>query len=431
MKPSKSAQIDIKDYYSIRVKSIWYGLKEESPAFWWLCIYFFFEYVRPQSIYPAINFIPWTQIALLGCLIYTFAEKRNKWFPNSQNNLIILLYFLVLLSCVFAFRPSVSWDKLNIPVNWLIAYFLIVFTLNTEKRFFVFVLLFLLASFKMSQHGFISYARRGFSYSNWGVAGAPGWFSNSGEFGIQMTIFVPLSIAFIASLRHYWQRWKRIFFYLFPFTGLMTIAATGSRGAQLAIAAVGVWFILKSRLGLKGLTGIILLGWLTYSVLPPEQLERFQDAGSDKTSEERLVHWEWGIDVANNHPITGIGYENWIYYCWYENKGGLGETGRCVEAHNIFVEAAAELGYPAVLIFLAMVLTIFIQNARTRKYARQIDNKFILNIAHGLDGGLIGYLVSGFFIAAFFYPFFWIQLSMSVALHEIARRKAHEKSASM
>jgi len=51
-------------------------------------------------------------------------------------------------------------------------------------------------------------------------------------------------------------------------------------------------------------------------------------------------------------------------------------------------------------------------------------NKFILYMAHGLDGALVGYLVSGFFVTVLYYPYFWINLSMTVALHGAAKNEA-------
>jgi hypothetical protein len=42
-------------------------------------------------------------------------------------------------------------------------------------------------------------------------------------------------------------------------------------------------------------------------------------------------------------------------------------------------------------------------------------------MAQGLDCSLVGYLVAGFFVTVLYYPFFWINLAMTVALHNAAR----------
>ena len=427
MKSKKQKLIEIEQYYSINIRSIWSGLKCESAAFWWLCIYVFFEYVRPQSIYPSIDIIPWAQVTLLVALATAFLDKSLQWVSNSENKYLLLFYVIIVLSSIFAFKPSVSWLKANVVINWIIVYFLIITVVNTEKRFFVLLLLLLLVNFKMSLFGFRTFAARGFSFASWGVKGAPGWFSNSGEFGIQMTIFVPLSIAYILALKQYWSRFKRWIFYLFPFTGLVTIAATSSRGAQLAILGVGVWFIMKSRLRFKAMFGILILGSVVYMVLPPEQLERFTTMGEDPTSISRLTFWAAGMDVIAANPVLGVGYANWIDYCWYLYPEGLGASPTCLQVHNTYIQAGVELGIFGVIAFIIMCIYLFKLNGQTRRYARSTDNKFIYYMAHGLDGGLLGFMISGTFISVLFYPMFWYQMATSVALYNISRKQVSDK----
>jgi hypothetical protein len=49
-------------------------------------------------------------------------------------------------------------------------------------------------------------------------------------------------------------------------------------------------------------------------------------------------------------------------------------------------------------------------------------------MAHGLDAALIGFLASGFFVTVLFYPFFWINLAMTVALYNAALHKVQQAS---
>ena len=97
-------------------------------------------------------------------------------------------------------------------------------------------------------------------------------------------------------------------------------------------------------------------------------------------------------------------------------------------AHNIFVQVGAELGYLGLLAFLLMIAAKFNVNAKTRRLARTTpgDNRFIYAMAFGLDGAMVGYLASGFFITVFYYPYFWINLAMTIALHRSMVRKVRE-----
>lgn len=423
--PGKSDKqdVDIADYYAVKFSSLWRGMKQEEAAFWWLCIYFFFEYVRPQSIYTSLAIIPWTQISLLIACFTAFADREIHWVRNKGNVLIVLFYSIVLLSCLFAFRSSVSWEAIGVALNWLVLYFLFITVINTEKRFIIFLLLFFLVNFKMSQFGFRSYIARGFTYAKLGVTGTPGWFRDAGDLGIAMTIFVTMSTAYILALKNYWGLYKKLLFSLLPLTGLFTVMATSSRGAQLGMLAAGCWFLLKSRKGIKFLVAILAVGWLVYSLLPPEMLAEYEAAGEDSTSVTRLALWSFGMDVVRDHPVLGVGYNNWLDYCNFMNPYGIGRNTWCLAPHNTYVTALSELGITGFTMYVFLILFIFILNARTRVIAKQFENKFALFISHGLDAGLVAYLVSTTFFSNLFYPMFWVQLALAVVLYEISKKR--------
>jgi len=182
---------------------------------------------------------------------------------------------------------------------------------------------------------------------------------------------------------------------------------------------------MKGKHRLKGLVAFGVILALIYFLLPEQQLERFQSAGKDKTSVSRLEYWNDGLELISRFPILGAGYNNWniaqgdIFGRWNEEL-----------PHNIFIQCASELGYSGMLVFLLMILYTFINNFRTRKLVlrhkgetEDVKMRFIYYMAHGLDGALIGYLASGFFVTVLYYPYFWINLAMTVSLNAIARKK--------
>ena len=419
--------IDIADFYAVNIKTLWRGMRQEPLSFWCLIAYFFFEYVRPQSMYPAIDIIPWSQLMLLAIAISVYSDRSVRWVSNIENKLCVMFCFIIVLSGIFAFKPSVSLENWKVMFNWFLVYFFLILIINSEKRFFLFTLFYLLFSFKMAQHGFLSWARRGFSFSDWGLMGSSGWFHNSGEFAIQMLIFSTLSAAFVMALREHWQgRLKRWFFYMMPFTGVMSVMGANSRGSQLGLAVIGILLLIKSKAGFKTYIYLAFLGLLLFFILPEQQIERFSSMGEDRTSLTRLAYWKYGLQVMHEHPLLGVGYNNWMSYAYFKVPGGL-IWGRIQQPHNIFIQGGAELGYTGLICFIVMIIFAFITNARTRVFGKQLHNKFITYMAHGLDAGLVGYLVAGFFVTVLYYPFFWVQMGMAVALHAIATQQARVK----
>jgi O-antigen ligase len=258
----------------------------------------------------------------------------------------------------------------------------------------------------------------GFGFQDWGATGAPGWFHNSGEFGIQMCIFLPLSVAFILALRHRWERWKLWLFALMPITAVMSMVASSSRGALIGGLALLVWMMLRSRHRVRATVLAVVTAITVFAVIPQEQKDRLSAMGEDETSIHRITMWKDGIRIANRYPVLGIGFNNWgRFYRRYVDRG---------LPHNIFIEAWTELGYLGLGAFLALIAATVHLNRGTRRIGRRLGERgrFLYFMAHGLDGALIGLLASGFFVTVLHYPFFWINLAMTVSLHVSARHSA-------
>jgi putative inorganic carbon (HCO3(-)) transporter len=410
--------------YSLSPTAIWDVLKRQRPSFWFVCIYLFFEYVRPQQIYTSMRGPPYARIAIILALVFFMMEQRKPRFRTPE---ILLATFtaIVLLSSINAFEPSDSFDTISAYLAWVLIYFLIANTIDTEERFLVFMLSFLLYNFKMSNFGTRSWASEGFAFRNWGTTGAPGFFQNSGEFGIEMCIFLPLIVAFILALGKHWPMWQRWIAWGVAGTAITGIVASSSRGALIGLGAVVFWILLKSRKRFRALVIALVLGGLVYAITPEKQKMRLRAAGGDETSVSRTTAWKQGIEMMQDYPVLGIGYQNWTRY--HDTKYGYH-----ILPHNVFVQAGAELGYSGLICFVALIGCTFVINRRTRKLATHSpdEGRFILYMAHGLDGALVGFLASGFFVTVLYYPFFWINFAMTVALYNAALNKFKDESLS-
>ena len=393
-------------------------MRRQRPSFWLVMLYLLFEYVRPQTIYEALAGPPYARIIILMALFAFVLERRPIRFGVVEG-LLLLFALVVVASSLGAFYPrlSVEWFPNFFP--WLIIYVLIANVVDTEDAFLVFVASFLLYSFKMSQFGTRSWAMSGFAFRSWGATGAPGFFQNSGEFGIQMCVFLPLIVAFIQALGHRWKKWQRWVAWAIAATAVTGMVGSSSRGAILGGAAVGLWMLLRSRHKLRGFLIAISLALVVFAIIPPEQKARLYAMGSDPTSLSRTTYWKHGLEMMRDYPILGIGFGNWTQY-------HMVLYGRGQLPHNIFIQAGSELGVTGLLVFIALIVSTFMINRDTRRLAQLIPERgrFAWFMAHGLDGAMIGFLVSGFFVTVLYYPYFWINLAMTVALNTAARSAA-------
>jgi O-antigen ligase len=407
--------------YAIQIRKIISTIREEGWAFIFICAYLFFEYVRPQSIYPFMDVLPWVPIILLLSIGASLLSDGFIVQPNKLNKLMVCYALVVLLSSVFSQYPSVSFSKWRSFFDWFVIYFLIVIIVKNEKRFFIFLLSFLIYSFKMSQHGFLSWLKRGFSFSGWGVTGAPGWFHNSGEVGIQMCIYVPLAIAFIFGIYRFLSKPKLLFFLLMPFTGIGTAIGSSSRGALVGLAVTGIRpLTIRPRVFFISLVVLFVVAAATIMSIPDEFKQRFNEAGSDKTSIHRIERWHDGLDSMQKYPMLGIGFEAWAEFF---PKNYQVEIEGTPLIHNVFLQCGTELGYMGLSVFLLMILACFVNTRNVRKLSRGQDDQFLATISYGLDAALLGFLGSAFFVTVLYYPYFWIHCALTTCMYTAALKK--------
>ncbi|HEY0304824.1 MAG TPA: O-antigen ligase family protein, partial [Longimicrobiales bacterium] len=238
-----------------------------------------------------------------------------------------------------------------------------------------------------------------------------------------------LSVYFIQALKPYWSRRKFLLFMFMPISAGVSIIASSSRGSVIGLVPVILWMLVKSKKRVKSLVLTTVVGIAIWVLLPAEQKDRFSTMGEDETSMSRLAFWERGLDIMANHPITGVGYNNWMRYSMAHYEPFLSPSNQQPMwqlPHNIFIEVGSELGYVGLALFVGLIGFMLYTNARTRKLSKNLPGggKLAIGLSHGLDAGLMGYLAAGFFVTVFYYPFFWISYALTVALHHVVATRA-------
>ncbi|MDQ8161003.1 MAG: O-antigen ligase family protein [Gemmatimonadota bacterium] len=406
--------------------ALWRALWTQSPAFWCIQLYVMFEYVRPQTVYPWIDIAPWSTIVLVGAVLGCFAEARLRFTAKALWLGVAMLTTIILLSAFFAYSTATSWANRDFWINWLLLMVVVGAGIRTRRELLLLLVAFGLWNLKMSQHAVKGWVAIGFSFRDIGIGGAPGWFQNSGEFGIEMCIFLPLTVYFGYGVWPRLRKWGRIFVIAVAASILFSIVASSSRGALLGAAALALWAVWQMPNRLRSFVMIGMTAMAIWAVVPAASKQRLSEMGDDKSSITRLTYWSDGIKIANDHPVLGVGFKNWLpYYTTYYNpKGQL--------PHNFMIEAVAELGYAGAIAVLAVIALSFRETARIRrrcsKRSRQPD-RLLWAMAYGIDGAMIGFMVSGSFVSVLYYPFLWMNVAFVMALARVEDARPIEQSA--
>ena len=89
--------IRMSNLYQIKIAEIWDYLKREDALFLLICLYLFFEYVRPQTLYPALDVLPYTRIILMLTLAIAFIKGNLFATKNAANHLLIAFFLIIVV----------------------------------------------------------------------------------------------------------------------------------------------------------------------------------------------------------------------------------------------------------------------------------------------------------------------------------------------
>jgi putative inorganic carbon (HCO3(-)) transporter len=402
----------IEEFYFLKVKNMWRYFKGQHFSFWMICFYLFFEYSRPQAIFPSIDFLPWAQLFLIGALIGAITDPTVKWVRHPINFFIFLFAVANFLSMLFAYIPEIALKNPMDVFGWFIIYFLIINIVNTEQRLYVFLFVFLVCAAKIAIGTSRIFAFRGFSFTTWGLTGPPGFFQNSGELSILMLTLFPLAYLLYHHLKDRVGKAERFILLMFWIAPILTIIGASSRGSQIALAIQLILLLRNKIYKIKNLILIVILAASFYHLLPDEQKLRFESAGDDKTSKQRLLYWEHGLEMIENHPWLGVGYENFpVYYEDHFSEDMLYD--RAQNSHNIFVQVGTGSGFLGLIPFAVLLIIPFVKN---RRFIKENGNKdFYSLVMKGVVYGHLGFIIAGQFVTVAYYPFLWIGLALFVS----------------
>lgn len=406
------------------IRSIARAFKNEHGAFLFACLFLVMEYSKLQHIYPVIDVIPWGPVTMLLPLFLAYWDRHSHLPPRAAVIPVAAFSVCVALSIMFAFLPSESIDNWQRIVSPMLMVLMLTSILRTRQRIFLFIVIYFLVNLKMAQHGFLTWSMRGFSYSGWGVTGSPVWFQNSGEFAMEMAVFLPIVLALMAAFHRDWSRPVRWGFYVVVVMTIGSIIACGSRGGLLGLGAVGFWLLLYSRRRLHAFAVVAVLSIIVVAVMPQALKDRFAEVGDDRTSVSRMIYWEYARDTVEQHPLTGIGFANWSAYADYhypELSRPLYAGIRLGVVHNTFLEAAVGLGWFGATVYILILLQIFVTNLRSSRLAEQKGDRFLAAVAQGTNGGLLTFLITSFFMSVLYYPVVWMMLVFTVCIAVVLR----------
>ncbi|HEY1376891.1 MAG TPA: O-antigen ligase family protein [Gemmataceae bacterium] len=186
-------------------------------------------------------------------------------------------------------------------------------------------------------------------------------------FGASIVYSLPFLSYFWVQWGRGWKRWL-IGLYLLLSTGCVLL--TGSRSSLLGIIVWGGLLLMQTR---HKTLAAVLLGFMacaSWFVLPDSLRTRFETivdpsvgpANAQESGMGRIQGLINGAALLNRFPLTGCGPGAW-----------KPATGSPIESHSLYGQCMGELGFPGIVAFGGLVITLALHLRRLARLTKPAD----------------------------------------------------------
>ena len=198
------------------------------------------------------------------------------------------------------------------------------------------------------------------------------------------------------------------------------VIITFSRAGFLSLASIlaAYFWVIRRRPERGWAYGGLILLVACLPFLPGEYLTRLStitniEADDTGSAQHRYAQQIAAVNFVLKHPIVGAGIGMNVL-AMHE------ELGDWLYIHNVFLQYAADLGLPGLILFVAL-LAASIRSARSvqRRTAEVHEHRDLFFLATGIQMSLLAFSVSAFFSPVAYYFQFYYFAGLAVAVHAV------------
>jgi putative inorganic carbon (HCO3(-)) transporter len=381
-------------------------------------------------------------------LVYNLVIRKQKIIINSIFPL--LLFFLVIqaLGTLFSEDTLVSWDTLVTFVSeGLILYFLVFNVVRTPTILRQVTWVLLIAGMFIGGISLLQQITKTFHNNYWGFAQVADTGFGTGIMTLQGEVQQPrlagplgeknyfaqmMLMLFPLGLFRFWGERSKLLKLLAAFaTSLITLGAalSFSRGAAVAFVVLIVVMVILRYIKFYQFALVVVGLALLMTAVPQfgARLDSLQAlaglfnedsagvAGTDTSIQGRLGEMFAAGLVFVDHPLIGVGPGMFkYYYPKYAELVGLRLHTGTREAHNLFLDIAADTGGLGLLSFLAILgVTLWSLDQARRRWRTQKPE--LANLSSGFLLAVVSYMATGIFLSMAYSRYFWLIMALGGA----------------
>ena len=392
-----------------------------------------FAYVwRVQDAFPILGKLqlPLLGLGLAGIL---YISNRHPWRQPRQVRGPIVYLTLALMGLMLIGVPTSLWPGHSLT-----------FTLKTYLSNLLFMAVTAASIRSISDvefyartnlYGGLFYAMMVNLFFRVGADGRLGGlvYYDANDFALVMVATVPFAVYLLKFGRKGFRRAMGLLA-----LGLIVLALvkSGSRGGFLGMIAVMTYILLRYKaipsttrlfVAVAGILLAVLIGSDKYWEQMSTILHPTADYNWTDPQGRRAV-WKRGVGYVAHNPVFGLGVGAYpvaegTLSAISQERASMGQGFKWSVAHNSFLETAAEVGIPGLIVFVGLFLASFATLRRIRPggmYGPGIGRRETA-LSQMLIGSLFGFAVAGIFVSAEYFSYLYFLLGLVIGLEKMLR----------
>lgn len=409
------------------------GLGRQSFAYAGLLTFTVLLYLRPNEWMP-IGTFPIAKIVALVALVAFFTEQISAGRPFSimprEFKFLLVLGGLMILGMPIGLNPSDSFGKFT--EEFLKVFLIFMLTINVVtslRRLLQLMEVTVLCGTVIAIGTLGRYASgenlaEGFRAT--GLVG--GIFGNPNDLALALNIILPIAIGLGMIRRTFFPR-----LLYWGCAGCLTLAtlAAFSRAGFLTLIVLGGFLLLKLGRRYPVLWALAIAGALVLVMLGPGAfwtriLTVFDTSGDVGAAQSGEIRWELikrSIEVAGFNPfrwLFGVGAGNFHIVSNFERVH-----------HNSYLQVFNEVGLPAMIVYLAFIITSIRTSGRIAKaYEGVRGHRQVWLAAVAIETALVAYAVGSFFASVAYLWYLYYPAAFAVCLKLLVLRSVRKAAPS-
>ena len=386
--------------------------------------------ISPQGLtwYFASTFPHSLAIGVATIIGFIGWSRPTKFRLCREAVLLGVLWLWFFVTTVFSYDQDAAWFKFGSVSKTLFIFFLAMAIFQSRADVHILLKVIALCIGFYAVKGTVFFLMTGGTGTVEGVPG--GFLFANNAMGLALAMNVPL-LVYLLKVED--NKWVTRLLWLMLICSYPATIGTFSRGAWVALGAVTVLLLLKSKR--KGMTVgamavVLVVGIAIFPFVASDRLSEraktFENLEAEGSAQQRFGSWEFCARVGLSNPLFGLGFDYYSldtyteYYPEYVERWGLERwKGRAWSCHSMWVTVLGEHGVLAFLLWVGLLISCFLRLQRIRQVglSRQ-ELAWGVPWADSVQASLVGYSVAGTFLDVAYFDAYYHLMVMILIMYQ-------------